>query len=298
MYGKQWRRWETPDGRVIDQIAQLVENLKRNPDSRRHVVSTWNPGDVDSMALAFGRSEAEARVELQREGRDVGEIETLLPYKVFAGNQPSTTLMLPRLDPYHLGLLIALYEHKVFVQGVVWGINSFDQWVVELGKKLAGRLLPAWKAPPTRAWMPPPGASPPIAAAMDNSEQILSLIAAVAANGAIGRDNGLLWQLPEDMAYFRQTTLGQPVIMGRKTWESLPPRFRPLPGRLNVVVSRNPAFQAPGAVLVHSLEETLTAAKCTPRAWPGPGACTCPGWRAIPPPMPFSRKFPPPPGGR
>lgn len=108
--------------------------------------------------------------------------------------------------------------------------------------------------------MPPPGALSPTAAAMDNSEQTLCLIAAVAANGAIGRDNGLLWQLPEDMAYFRQTTLGRPVIMGRKTWESLPPRFRPLPGRLNVVVSRNPAFQAPGAVLVHSLEEALEAA--------------------------------------
>src|SRR5574343_25040 len=63
-------------------------------------------------------------------------------HKVFAGNQPSTTLLLPRLDPYHLGLLLALYEHKVFVQGVIWGINSFDQWDVELGKQLASRVLP------------------------------------------------------------------------------------------------------------------------------------------------------------
>ncbi len=62
---------------------------------------------------------------------------------MFAGNQPSTTIILPRLDPFHLGMLLALYEHKVFVQGVVWGINSFDQWGVELGKQLAGRLLPA-----------------------------------------------------------------------------------------------------------------------------------------------------------
>ena len=103
---------------------------------------------AQSSALAFGRSEQEARAELELEGWAEAEIAAVLPYKVFAGNQPSTTLMLPRLDPYHLGLLIALYEHKVFVQGVVWGINSFDQWGVELGKKLAGRLLPALEGTP------------------------------------------------------------------------------------------------------------------------------------------------------
>lgn len=103
---------------------------------------------AQSSALAFGRTEAEAREELRGEGRSEDEIRELLPYKVFAGNQPSTTLLLPRLDPYHLGMLVALYEHKVFVQGVIWGINSFDQWGVELGKKLAGRLLPALEGTP------------------------------------------------------------------------------------------------------------------------------------------------------
>lgn len=103
---------------------------------------------AQSAALAFGRTEAEARAELELEGRSAAEIQEVLPYKVFAGNQPATTLLLPRLDPYHLGLLIALYEHKVFVQGVIWGINSFDQWGVELGKKLAGRLLPALEGTP------------------------------------------------------------------------------------------------------------------------------------------------------
>ena len=75
----------------------------------------------------------------------IEQMAALLPHKVFAGNQPSTTIILPRLDPHSLGMLIALYEHKVFVQGVIWGINSFDQWGVELGKQLAGRLLPALK---------------------------------------------------------------------------------------------------------------------------------------------------------
>ena len=86
---------------------------------------------------------------------------------------------------------------------------------------------------------------------------MLSLIAAVAKNRAIGKDNTLLWHLPEDMRHFRETTRGKPVIMGRKTWESLPDSFRPLPGRHNIVVSRNPAYQAPGATLAASLEEAI-----------------------------------------
>ena len=97
---------------------------------------------AQSAALAFGKTEAEARAELDAAGLSAAQRDALLPHKVFAGNQPSTTLLLPRLDPYHLGLLLALYEHKVFVQGVIWGINSFDQWGVELGKQLASRVLP------------------------------------------------------------------------------------------------------------------------------------------------------------
>ena len=87
---------------------------------------------------------------------------------------------------------------------------------------------------------------------------MLSLIAAVAANRAIGRNNELLWHLPADMAYFRETTRGQPVIMGRKTWESLPARFRPLPGRQNIVISRNTDYETPGATLLDSLEAAVS----------------------------------------
>ena len=89
---------------------------------------------------------------------------------------------------------------------------------------------------------------------------ILSLIAAVAKNGVIGKDNQLLWHLPEDMKHFRETTRGKPVIMGRKTWESLPDKFRPLPGRLNIVVTRNPNYEAPGATRVHSLRDAIEQA--------------------------------------
>ena len=89
---------------------------------------------------------------------------------------------------------------------------------------------------------------------------IISLIAALASNRAIGKDNALLWHLPEDMRHFRETTRGKPVIMGRRTWESLPEKFRPLPGRLNVVVSRDPGFVAPGATLTGSLEDAIETA--------------------------------------
>ncbi|AZP12970.1 glucose-6-phosphate isomerase [Undibacterium parvum] len=98
---------------------------------------------AQSGALAFGKTEQQARTELSAAGLDEASIAKLLPHKVFAGNQPSTTILMPSLDPFQLGMLLALYEHKVFVQGVIWGLNSFDQWGVELGKQLANRLLPA-----------------------------------------------------------------------------------------------------------------------------------------------------------
>jgi dihydrofolate reductase len=85
----------------------------------------------------------------------------------------------------------------------------------------------------------------------------LTLVAAVARNGVIGRRGGIPWHLPEDLARFRALTTGHPVVMGRKTWESLPERFRPLPGRRNVVVTRNPAWAAEGAERAGSLDEAL-----------------------------------------
>jgi dihydrofolate reductase len=86
------------------------------------------------------------------------------------------------------------------------------------------------------------------------------LIAAVAKNGVIGKDNQLLWNIPEDMAHFKTLTAGHTVLMGRKTWESLPARFRPLPGRRNIVVSRQADYQAPGAEVADSLEKALAVA--------------------------------------
>src|SRR6185436_7598490 len=90
---------------------------------------------------------------------------------------------------------------------------------------------------------------------------LVCMVAGVARNGAIGRDNRLLWRLPEDMKHFRALTMGAPVVMGRKTWESLPERFRPLPGRHNIVLSRRADFRAEGASVVATLDEALALAQ-------------------------------------
>ncbi len=96
---------------------------------------------AQTEALMAGRSEAEARALLESSGLAPEQVDALAPHKVFPGNRPTNTLLIDRLTPRRLGALVALYEHKIFVQGVVWNVNSFDQWGVELGKELAGVIL-------------------------------------------------------------------------------------------------------------------------------------------------------------
>lgn len=95
----------------------------------------------------------------------------------------------------------------------------------------------------------------------------LHLIFARAVNGVIGKDGVMPWHLPEDLAHFKRVTLGSPVIMGRKTWESIPARFRPLPGRTNVVVTRQRDWSAEGARVAHSLPEALALCGAVSDAW-------------------------------
>ncbi len=96
---------------------------------------------AQTQALMRGKTEAEVRAELNEQGHQGEALERLIPHKVFPGNRPTNTVLLSKLTARSLGALIALYEHKVFVQGSVWGVNSFDQWGVELGKQLANRLM-------------------------------------------------------------------------------------------------------------------------------------------------------------
>jgi glucose-6-phosphate isomerase len=97
---------------------------------------------AQTEALMLGKTEDEARNELIAQGLSGAALESLLPYKVFPGNRPTNTLLYDKLDPYTLGLIIALYEQKTFVQSVIWNINAFDQWGVEFGKQLASKLMP------------------------------------------------------------------------------------------------------------------------------------------------------------
>jgi len=121
----------------MDLIAAAV-NKQNNP--KHHDILMAN---VFAQAEAFmrGKTEAEARAELQTEGLSGSMLENLVPYKVFTGNKPSNLILFHTLNPRTLGRLIALYEHKIFVQGIIWNINSFDQWGVELGKQLAKTVL-------------------------------------------------------------------------------------------------------------------------------------------------------------
>ena len=113
----------------------------QNPIGEHHAILLANCF-AQTEALMVGKTEQEARAELIAQGMQDEALEALLPHKVFAGNKPTNTLLFDKLDPHMLGMLIALYEHKVFVQSVVWNINPFDQWGVELGKQLAGEILP------------------------------------------------------------------------------------------------------------------------------------------------------------
>lgn len=98
---------------------------------------------AQAEALLRGRTAEEAKGGMLQAGMTQGEADRLAPHRAFSGERPSVSILFHRLDAFSLGRLIALYEHKVAVQGCIWGINSFDQWGVELGKELAGALVPA-----------------------------------------------------------------------------------------------------------------------------------------------------------
>lgn len=121
-----------------DHHAKLLANLLAQP-----------------RALMCGKTREAVTAELRADGLDDAAIEVLAPHKVFDGNRPSNTLLMNRLTPQTLGALVALYEHKIFVQGVIWGINSFDQWGVELGKQLASEILPRLSGSPSVSKLDP-----------------------------------------------------------------------------------------------------------------------------------------------
>ena len=119
----------------------LAPAISHNPVGAHHKILLSN-FFAQTEALMNGKSAEQAAAELRQEGKSEEDIQRLLPHKVFDGNRPTNSILFRSLTPRVLGSLVALYEHKIFVQGVIWNIFSFDQWGVELGKQLAGRILP------------------------------------------------------------------------------------------------------------------------------------------------------------
>ncbi|HLV21716.1 MAG TPA: glucose-6-phosphate isomerase [Polyangiaceae bacterium] len=123
----------------------IVPLRSHNPIGEHHAMLLANCF-AQTEALMRGKTAEEARAELGRAGLAPERVAELAPHKVFPGNRPTNTLVVDQLTPRALGRLIALYEHKIFVQGVIWNVNSYDQWGVELGKQLAGKILPELQA--------------------------------------------------------------------------------------------------------------------------------------------------------
>jgi len=119
----------------------LAPAISHNPVGEHHNILLSNYF-AQTEALMNGKSEEEVARELKSKGLTESEVQRQLPYRVFPGNKPSNSILFKKLTPRTLGALIAMYEHKIFTQGIIWNIYSFDQWGVELGKQLAGRILP------------------------------------------------------------------------------------------------------------------------------------------------------------
>jgi glucose-6-phosphate isomerase len=119
----------------------LASAQTHNPLGQHHAILISN-FLAQTQALMSGKTAEEVRAELVASGMSGEELEALIPHKVFDGNRPTNTLFYKKLTPHMLGALVSMYEHKIFVQGIVWNVNSYDQWGVELGKQLAKAILP------------------------------------------------------------------------------------------------------------------------------------------------------------
>ena len=128
-------------GTEIVPIDFIIPAISHNEIGNHHQILLSNIL-AQGEALMHGKTEEEAALELEKAGKSKTEIARLKKYKSFSGNRPSTTIIFKKIDPYALGQLVAMYEHKVFTQGIIWNINSFDQFGVELGKQLALNILP------------------------------------------------------------------------------------------------------------------------------------------------------------
>jgi glucose-6-phosphate isomerase len=120
----------------------IAPAISHNPLGEHHIRCLLSNFFAQTEALMNGKTDEEVRAELKASGKSDAEIEEIAPFKVFSGNRPTNSILVKKITPKVLGSLIAMYEHKIFVQGIIWNIYSFDQWGVELGKQLANKIYP------------------------------------------------------------------------------------------------------------------------------------------------------------
>jgi len=126
----------------------IAPAISHNPTGDHHPKLLSN-FFAQTEALAFGKTREQVEDEFTAMGKTPEEVAEIVPFKVFEGNRPTNSILVKKITPNILGKLIAMYEHKIFTQGIIWNIYSFDQWGVELGKQLAGKILPELKGPET-----------------------------------------------------------------------------------------------------------------------------------------------------
>ena len=248
VYGVQWRSWPAPGGGEIDQISSILSTLRSDPDSRRMIVSAWNVAAIPDMALApchalFQFYVADGKLSCQLYQRSA-DMFLGVPFNI------ASYALLTRMVADQVGLAPGDF---IWVGG---DCHIYSNHTAQVTEQLSREVLPF----PSLELAPAPSlfdytfehftaARLPAAPGDPGSrggvtERARSRARAGSgwsgrrpANGVIGADGGLPWHLPEDLALFRRLTMGSTVVMGRRTWESLPDRFRPLPGRTNVVLT-------------------------------------------------------------
>jgi glucose-6-phosphate isomerase len=141
-------------GTDVIPVEFIIGAQSHEPHLQQHQALLLANVLAQSQALMKGRTAEEAEEQMLAKGVAAEEAKRLAPFKAFAGNRPSLTIVYRKLDPFTFGRLIALYEHRVFVEAAIWGINAFDQWGVELGKELATDLLPFVNGTRTSAELP------------------------------------------------------------------------------------------------------------------------------------------------
>ena len=266
VYGVQWRSWPTPGGGHIDQIAEVVRLIREEPDSRRIVVSAWNVADLPRMAL----QPCHALFQFHVGGADTPGGRSRLSCQVYQ-RSADVFLGVPfNIASYALLTHMLAQQCDLDVGDLIWtggDCHVYDNHREQIETQLERRAVPLSDArAPSQARvglrvrvrgfrgrrLRPPSGDPRAGRGVK-----VSLVAAVARGGVIGDGDTIPWHLPEDLAFFRELTLGSPVVMGRRTWDSIPDRFRPLPGRRNIVMTRNPDWQAEGAERAASLDDAL-----------------------------------------